>query len=89
MREGPHVQQGRPGFRHSPEEWLRRIPEFSLAPDGAVTWSQGTVRGPRRLPLALSARSRTGRKPAIVEWNARRPPASARLQAIGASDGHG
>jgi hypothetical protein len=31
------------------EEFLRRIPEFSLA--GAVTWSEGTVRGPRKLPL--------------------------------------
>jgi cytochrome P450 len=31
------------------EELLRRIPEFSL--DGEVTWSQGTVRGPRNLPI--------------------------------------
>jgi cytochrome P450 len=31
------------------EEFLRRVPEFSL--DGGVTWSEGTVRGPRRLPL--------------------------------------
>jgi cytochrome P450 len=31
------------------EELLRRIPEFSLA--GPVRWSEGTVRGPRRLPL--------------------------------------
>jgi cytochrome P450 len=31
------------------EEFLRRIPEFGL--DGPVTWSEGTVRGPRRLPL--------------------------------------
>jgi cytochrome P450 len=31
------------------EELLKRIPEFS--PDGAVSWSEGTVRGPRRLPL--------------------------------------
>jgi cytochrome P450 len=30
-------------------QFLRRIPEFSLA--GQVTWSEGTVRGPRRLPL--------------------------------------
>jgi cytochrome P450 len=34
-------------------EWLRHIPEFALAPDGPVTWSTGTVRGPRRLPLVL------------------------------------
>jgi cytochrome P450 len=33
------------------QEWLKRIPEFRLDPDGVVTWSQGTVRGPRQLPL--------------------------------------
>jgi cytochrome P450 len=31
------------------EELLKRIPEFSLV--GPVTWSEGTVRGPRRLPI--------------------------------------
>jgi cytochrome P450 len=31
------------------EELLKRIPEFGL--DGQVTWSEGTVRGPRKLPL--------------------------------------
>ncbi len=31
------------------EELLKRIPEFSL--DGDVRWSEGTVRGPRRLPI--------------------------------------
>jgi cytochrome P450 len=33
------------------EEWMKRIPEFRLDPAGEVTWSQGTVRGPRQLPL--------------------------------------
>ena len=33
------------------EEWLKRIPEFRLDPAGDVKWSQGTVRGPRQLPL--------------------------------------
>jgi cytochrome P450 len=33
------------------EEWLKRIPEFRLDPEGEVTWSQGTVRGPRQLPM--------------------------------------
>ena len=33
------------------EELLKRVPEFRL--DGAVVWSSGTVRGPRRLPLAF------------------------------------
>jgi hypothetical protein len=31
------------------EELLKRIPEFTL--DGEVTWSEGSVRGPRRLPI--------------------------------------
>jgi cytochrome P450 len=31
------------------EELLKRIPEFGL--DGEVKWSQGTVRGPRNLPI--------------------------------------
>jgi cytochrome P450 len=31
------------------QELLKRIPEFGL--DGEVTWSEGTVRGPRRLPI--------------------------------------
>ncbi|HTP61521.1 MAG TPA: cytochrome P450 [Burkholderiales bacterium] len=35
------------------EEWLARFPEFSLAEGAKVTWSEGTVRGPRRLPVAL------------------------------------
>jgi cytochrome P450 len=34
------------------EEFLKRIPEFSLA--GQVTWSEGAVRGPRNLPLRFS-----------------------------------
>jgi hypothetical protein len=31
------------------EEWLKRIPRFTLA--GDVAWSEGTVRGPRQLPI--------------------------------------
>jgi cytochrome P450 len=34
------------------EELLKRIPEFSL--NGEVTWSEGTVRGPRKLPIKFS-----------------------------------
>ncbi len=33
------------------EEWLKRIPDFRLNPAGRVTWSEGTVRGPRQLPM--------------------------------------
>lgn len=35
------------------EEWLKRIPEFRLDPSGEVKWSEGSVRGPRQLPLLL------------------------------------
>ena len=33
------------------EEWLKRIPDFRLDAAGKVTWSEGTVRGPRQLPM--------------------------------------
>jgi cytochrome P450 len=33
------------------EELLKRVPEFSL--DGRTTWSEGTVRGPRKLPIRI------------------------------------
>jgi cytochrome P450 len=33
------------------EEWLKRVPDFRLDPAGKVTWSEGTVRGPRQLPM--------------------------------------
>jgi len=33
------------------EEWLKRIPDFRLDPAAKVTWSEGTVRGPRQLPV--------------------------------------
>jgi hypothetical protein len=36
------------------EEWLARFPEFRLAEGEKVTWSEGTVRGPRSLPFALN-----------------------------------
>lgn len=35
------------------EEWLKRIPQFRLDPTKPVRWSEGTVRGPRQLPLLL------------------------------------
>ena len=37
------------------KEWLAHFPEFRLDPDKVVTWSVGTVRGPRQLPLLLYA----------------------------------
>jgi hypothetical protein len=36
------------------EEWLARFPAFRLADGAKVTWSEGTVRGPRRLPVTLN-----------------------------------
>ncbi len=33
------------------EEWLKRIPKFSLS--GDTIWSEGTVRGPRQLPIGF------------------------------------
>jgi cytochrome P450 len=36
-------------------EWLARIPDFALAPGQTVKWSQGTVRGPRQLPLVFAS----------------------------------
>lgn len=35
------------------EEWLKRIPDFRLDPSRDMKWSEGTVRGPRQLPLLL------------------------------------
>lgn len=36
------------------EEWLRRIPDFSLADPASVTWAGGQVRGPRQLPVVFA-----------------------------------
>ena len=38
------------------EEWMARIPEFSLEDPAAVTWAGGQVRGPRSLPVIFPAR---------------------------------
>jgi cytochrome P450 len=35
--------------------WLQRFPEFTLADPAAVTWAAGQVRGPRALPLRITA----------------------------------
>ena len=39
------------------EEWLKRIPDYRLDPAGQVTWSEGTVRGPRQLPVLFGKAS--------------------------------
>jgi cytochrome P450 len=41
-------------LRVAVEEWLRRIPEFALAPGARVTWAGGQVRGPRSLPVVFA-----------------------------------
>jgi hypothetical protein len=38
-------------MRVAVEEWLARIPRFSVVPDAEVTWAGGQVRGPRELPV--------------------------------------
>ena len=35
------------------EEWLARFPDFSETSGEQTTWSQGTVRGPRLLPITM------------------------------------
>jgi cytochrome P450 len=41
-------------LRVATEEWLRRIPEFELAPDAPLNWSRGLVRGPRSVPVRFT-----------------------------------
>ncbi|WP_322517933.1 cytochrome P450 [Rhodopseudomonas palustris] len=41
------------------EQWLKRIPEFTLDPTEPVRWSEGTVRGPRQLPLLFGRPDRS------------------------------
>jgi cytochrome P450 len=48
---GSHL--ARMELRIALEVWLERIPEFSLADPGAVTWSSGQIRGPRKLPIRI------------------------------------
>lgn len=36
------------------EEWLARIPEFTLQEGADVTWAGGQVRGPRSIPVAFT-----------------------------------
>jgi hypothetical protein len=41
-------------LRVAVEEWLAKIPEFELDPDGQVTWAGGQVRGPRNVPVVFA-----------------------------------
>jgi cytochrome P450 len=48
---GSHL--ARMELRVALEVWLERIPAFTLADPGAVTWSSGQIRGPRTLPIRI------------------------------------
>lgn len=60
---GSHL--ARMELRVALEVWLEAFPSFSLADPAAVTWSGGQVRGPRTLPIDVSAAARptAGRDP--------------------------
>lgn len=67
-KENPHVAFGlgihrcigsnlaRMEMRIALEEWLKRIPDFELDRTRPMTWSEGTVRGPRLLPITIASR---------------------------------
>lgn len=67
-KENPHVAFGlgihrcigsnlaRMEMRIALEEWLKRIPDFEPDRTRRMTWSEGTVRGPRLLPLVFAPR---------------------------------
>jgi cytochrome P450 len=67
-KKNPHVAFGlgihrcigsnlaRMEMRIALEEWLKRIPDFELDKDRPMTWSEGTVRGPRLLPIIFAPR---------------------------------
>ncbi|MBI3373224.1 MAG: cytochrome P450 [Betaproteobacteria bacterium] len=46
-------------LRTALEEWLKRIPEFRLEDPAGVRWSEGTVRGPRQMPMLFAPEVRT------------------------------
>jgi cytochrome P450 len=50
---GSHL--ARMELRVALEVWMERFPDFDLTDPSAVTWSKGQVRGPRRLPVRVTA----------------------------------
>jgi cytochrome P450 len=44
-------------LRVAVEVFIQRFPKFELAHPGAVTWSLGQVRGPRKLPVRITQRA--------------------------------
>jgi cytochrome P450 len=67
-KQNPHVAFGlgihrcigsnlaRMEMRIALEEWMKRIPQFEIDRTRPMTWSEGTVRGPRLLPIAFASR---------------------------------
>jgi cytochrome P450 len=65
--ENPHVAFGlgihrcigsnlaRMEMRIALQEWLKRIPDFTLDRTRSMTWSEGAVRGPRLLPILIAS----------------------------------
>jgi cytochrome P450 len=39
------------------EEWLKRYPDFEETAGQTTTWSAGTVRGPRTMPISILKRA--------------------------------
>jgi cytochrome P450 len=56
---GVHVCLGAPIARMELQigiqEFLRRVPSFSLIENAEITWKAGPIRGPNRVPVAFSA----------------------------------
>jgi cytochrome P450 len=50
---GAHLAQME--LRVSLGAWLRRIPDFELAPSAEIVWTAGNTRGPASLPLRIRA----------------------------------
>ena len=64
------------------QEWLKRIPDFRLDPSAKVTWSEGTVRGPRKLPVLFGRASQKRGRNRGARAIGCRPPHRAYLGAI-------
>jgi cytochrome P450 len=50
---GSHL--ARMELRVALEVWLQRVPEFTLADPDGVRWATGQIRGPRTVPVRISA----------------------------------
>jgi cytochrome P450 len=53
----PGAPLARLEIRIALEEWLKRYPDFEETAGQTTTWSSGTVRGPRTLPITILKRA--------------------------------